>query len=65
MDGLEPDETTDETVSFAEALEDPNLLASILSDMLLSAHIKYGNDYLNTVLEMAEDQAVEHHFHKQ
>lgn len=65
MERLEESKNTDELLSFEEALEDPDLLASVLSDMLLAAHIKYGNEYLNTVLEMTEDQAIEHHHYKQ
>jgi len=54
-----------ELLSFEQALDDPELLASVLSDMLLAAHIKYGNNYLNLVLESVEDQVSEHHFYKQ
>lgn len=65
MERLEEGQSTDEMLSFEEALEDPDLLASVLSDMLLAAHIKYGNEYLNTVLRTVEDQAIEHHHCKQ
>lgn len=53
-------EDTDGSMLVSDVLEDADLLASFISDILLQAYIKHGPDYLNAVLDDAEQQVFEH-----